>query len=77
MFADKLVTVLSFVLIAYVIVSWIPPLRSGPVGVVLDTVIGPVLAPIRMVIPPVGGLDLSVLALYFALSFVQRRFLRY
>jgi YggT family protein len=75
--ADQLVTIVCFILLGYVIISWIPALRSGPVGNFLEMIIGPVLAPIRMLIPPVGGLDLSVLVLYFALSFVQRRFLRH
>ena len=75
--AHRLITIVIVVLIVYVIVSWIPSLRNGPVGQILETVIGPVMSPIRKVIPAVGGLDLSVLVLYFALTFVQRRFLRY
>jgi uncharacterized protein YggT (Ycf19 family) len=70
------ITVFCVILIAYVIVSWIPGLRSGPVGSILETIVGPVVSPIRKVIPPMGGLDLSVLVLYLVLSFIQRRFLR-
>lgn len=75
--ADKIITVFIIVLIAYVIVSWIPPLRSGAVGAIFETIMGPVLMPIRSIIPPVGGIDLSVLVLYFLLSFIQRKFLRF
>ena len=70
------ITIFCVILIAYVIVSWIPGLRNGPVGAILETVVGPVVSPIRKVIPPMGGLDLSVLVLYLILSFIQRRFLR-
>ncbi len=34
--ADQLVTILMFILIGYVIISWIPPIRSGPVGGFLE-----------------------------------------
>tara|TARA_R110002096_G_scaffold147671_16_gene307672 strand:+ start:1138 stop:1407 length:270 start_codon:yes stop_codon:yes gene_type:complete len=74
--ADKAITVFIFVLLAYCIVSWIPSLRNGAVGATLETVMGPILAPVRMIIPPVGGLDLSVLVYFFGLQFVQQRFLR-
>jgi YggT family protein len=74
--ADIAITIIIWVLVAYVIVSWIPALRNGRVGTILDTIMGPILAPVRMVIPPVGGLDLSVLVYFFGLRFVQRRFLR-
>ncbi len=75
-FADKAITVFIFVLLAYCIVSWIPPLRSGPVGTTLETIMGPILAPVRMIIPTAGGIDLSVLVYFFGLQFIQKRFLR-
>ena len=72
--ADRVIMVILFILIAYVIMSWIPPLRDGVVGDILGMIVGPVINLIP--IPPVGELDLRVLVLYFALTFVQRRFLR-
>lgn len=71
--ADRAVSILLFVLIAYVIISWIPPLRVGIVGQIFEMVMGPLLMPIRMIIPPLGGLDLSVLVLYFLLRFIQQK----
>lgn len=69
------ITVVIWVLLAMVIVSWIPPVRDSIVGSILFTVTNPILAPIRAVLPAAGGLDLSPLILFFGLSFVQRRFL--
>lgn len=69
------VTVVIWVMLAMVIVSWIPPVRDSVVGSILFMVTDPILAPIRAVLPVTGGLDLSPLILFFGLSFVQRRFL--
>lgn len=74
--ADKAITVFIFVLLAYCIISWIPSLQNGPVGETFEMIMGPIMAPVRMVIPPVGGLDLSVLVYFFGLQFIQQRFLR-
>ena len=74
--ADFAITIIIWFLIAYVIVSWIPPLRDSVVGSTLEAIMGPVMAPVRKVIPAVGGLDLSILVYFFGLSFVQKRFLR-
>ena len=65
------------VLLAHVILSWVPrppePLRPVVVGV--RAVTEPVLAPLRRVVPPVqlGGaaLDLSILIVFFALILLR------
>ena len=65
------------VLLAHVILSWVPrppePLRPVVVGVRALT--EPVLAPLRRVVPPVqlGGaaLDLSILIVFFALILLR------
>ena len=65
----------TFVLIARAVLSWFP-IRpdSGLVPVLraLDTIINPVLQPLRRVIPPAGMLDLSYLALFFIIFIVQQ-----
>jgi len=75
--ADIAITLITYFLIAYVIVSWIPGLRNGPVGEILEKIMGPIMTPVRKIVPPVGGLDFSVLIVYFGLSFIQRRFLKH
>jgi YggT family protein len=56
-------------LIVYAVLSWIPSLR-GRWSDYLAMVVEPVLLPVRRVIPPVGGLDLSFLVVFFVLSIV-------
>lgn len=65
------------VLLAHVILSWVPrppePLRPVVVGVRALT--EPVLAPLRRAIPPVrlgsAALDVSILIVFFVLSIVR------
>ena len=70
---DKLVIGLaqlySLVLLVYAVLSWIPDLRGGWVRYIA-MLVEPVLAPIRRVIPPLGGLDLSFLVLILLLNFL-------
>ena len=58
-----------FVILIYVVLSWISP-GSGfnPVANLLAAIAEPVLRPLRRLIPPIGGLDLSPL---FALIGIQ------
>lgn len=73
-----IITVFIWVMLAMVIISWIPPVRSSPVGDILYTITNPILFPIRYVLAKVGlnvGIDFSPLILYFGLTYVQRRFL--
>jgi YggT family protein len=43
----------------------------NPIAAVFDQLTEPMLRPIRKVIPPLGGLDLSILVLIIGLQFVQ------
>ena len=67
---DAVATVFQIYLLCmlvYAIVSWIPAWR-GRWTEILARVIEPVLEPVRRVIPPMGGLDLSFLALFFVIQ---------
>ncbi len=57
---------LSLLLLVYAILSWVQP--QSPVMGTLDRLVGPLVRPIRRVVPPVGGVDLSVLLLIVALQ---------
>jgi YggT family protein len=57
---------LMVLLFVYVILSWVR--SDNPLGYVLDAIVGPLLRPIRRVIPTVGGFDLSPLVLVVALQ---------
>ena len=57
-----------FIILIYVILSWISPGTYNPAANLLATIAEPVLQPLRRIIPPIGGLDLSAL---FALILIQ------
>ncbi len=64
----------NFVLLARVLLSWIPMDTSNPtiaqiVGFIHD-VTEPVLAPVRNALPQTGMIDLSPLIVFFGISFV-------
>jgi YggT family protein len=54
-----------------VILSWVPLDRRNPLVTITHTLTEPVLAPIRNVLPPMGGLDLSPMILLFALQLLK------
>ncbi len=66
-----LIELYSFVIVAAVIVSWIPLDPRHPVAAVVYGLTEPVLAPIRRALPPMGGLDLSPMVLLIALQVVK------
>lgn len=61
------------VLILQAILSWVNP--QAPIAPAMNQLTGPLLAPIRKVVPLVGGVDLSpmilILAIYVILELVQ------
>ncbi|WP_094751446.1 YggT family protein [Psychromonas sp. CD1] len=59
-----------WVLILRAIFSWISK-GNNPVEAVMIQLSEPLLAPIRRFIPPIGGLDLSMVVVLFALQFVE------
>ncbi|ODS24571.1 hypothetical protein AB835_03035 [Candidatus Endobugula sertula] len=50
---------LSFIVL--VIISWIAPHNHNPAISLIVSITEPVLAPIRRIIPPMGGLDFSIM----------------
>ncbi|WNQ14218.1 YggT family protein [Paenibacillus aurantius] len=58
-------------IIAYILLSWLPNARDSVVGEWLAKLVEPYLAPFRKIIPPIGGmLDLSPIVALIALQFV-------
>lgn len=54
--------------IIHAILSWFPNAQGAPAARVLDQLITPLLAPIRRMIPNLGGIDLSPIALLLLLQ---------
>ncbi|HTV72417.1 MAG TPA: YggT family protein [Candidatus Acidoferrales bacterium] len=59
------------VLVIYAVVSWIPSLRGRWTDYVA-MLVEPVLMPLRRVIPPLGGLDISFLVLILVVQWLSR-----
>jgi YggT family protein len=62
----------SLVVLVTVIMSWLPIGRRNPLAIMLYRLTEPLLGPIRRVLPPMGGLDLSPMVLLVALQFLKR-----
>ncbi len=60
-----------YLIIAYVLLSWIPNARESFIGEILGKLVEPYLSPFRRLIPPIGGmLDISPIVAMFALRFL-------
>ncbi len=67
---SKIFGIYLLLMLVYAVVSWVPSLR-GRWTAYLAMVIEPVLVPVRRVIPPLGGLDLSFLVVVIILQVVR------
>lgn len=67
-----ILNIYSFVLFGRAIMSWFDPTFSSSIGRILYDVTEPVIAPVRQVIPPIGGLDLSIMVTIFLVIILQR-----
>lgn len=63
-------TLLFWILVIRALLSWFSQGRS-PVEYVMHQLTEPLLRPVRRVIPPIGGLDLSVLVVLVGLQFLN------
>ncbi|MGM9943737.1 MAG: YggT family protein [Lysinibacillus sp.] len=65
-------TIYTFMLIAYILLSWIPAAQDSAVGRFLATVCEPYLGIFRKFIPPIGMIDISPIVAFLALRFIQQ-----
>jgi YggT family protein len=70
-FLARLIDLYSLVVLVAVILSWVPLDRRNPLVTIARSLTEPVLAPIRKVLPPMGGLDLSPMVLLIALQILK------
>ena len=64
----RLIDLYSLVVLVAVILSWVPLDPRSPLPTITRRLTEPALAPIRKVLPPMGGLDLSPMVLLIALQ---------
>ena len=65
-FLARLIDLYSLVVLVAVILSWVRLDPRNPLVTITQGLTEPVLAPIRRVLPPMGGLDLSPMVLLIA-----------
>lgn len=70
--AHEALDIYRYVLFGAIIASWVAPGSSHPIVVFLNKVTEPVLAPIRKLLPDLGGIDISPIILLFAIHLLQR-----
>jgi YggT family protein len=61
----------SFVILVSVVLSWVQLPPNNPIVRVTNTLTEPLLAPIRRLLPNMGGFDLSPLVLLLALRLLR------
>lgn len=69
--ANSLLSIYFFVLLAYVIMSWIAPYSSQPAAELIKDLAEPICEPARRIIPPLGGLDFSIILVFVGLNLLQ------
>ncbi len=65
---------LWLLILGRVLISWVDPMGRSQIGAMLINTTEPILAPIRRLIPPMGGIDLGPLLLLIVLSALWRSF---
>lgn len=71
MFLIQLIDLYSLVVLVAVVISWIQLPHDNPIVGIVNMLTEPVLAPIRRVLPAMGGLDFSPLILLVLLRFLK------
>ena len=69
--AGLLVSIIFYSVIAMIVVSFLAPQSSHPAVEFIWELTEPVMAPLRQVLPPIGGLDFSPIILFIALNVIR------
>lgn len=73
-FLARVIDLYSLVVLVAVVLSWVQLDRGNPLVAITRRLTEPVLAPIRAVLPPMGGLDLSPMVLLIVLQLLKGLF---
>lgn len=66
----QILNIYILIMLVYAVVSWIPNIR-GKWSDYIAMLVEPVLVPMRRIIPPLGGLDLSFIILILIIQLVN------
>ncbi len=69
--ASVIVNMYFFGILALIIFSWIAPHSHHPALALLHQLTEPVMGPVRRLLPPVGGLDLSPILVFVAINVIE------
>lgn len=69
---DKGISLLMLIILVTSLLSWIQPDPRHPIVRVLHGIVDPILHPIRVLLPSLGGMDFSPLVAMLILSMLQR-----
>ncbi len=69
---SNLLYLYTLVLFGRALMSWFDPTFSSAIGQFVFKLTEPVVEPVRRIIRPMGGLDLSIMATIFLLIILQR-----
>jgi len=67
---QQAISIYSLLLIAYILMSWVPSMRETGFGKFLGKIVEPYLSFFRKFIPPLGMIDISPIVAIFALRFI-------
>ena len=67
----QLLDIYSVIVFGAVIISWMGLSQDNPIANFLYSMTEPLLAPIRQILPDMGGIDLSPLALLFGIRILR------
>ncbi|MBX3131597.1 MAG: YggT family protein [Polyangiaceae bacterium] len=68
----RLLDIYSLVVLVAVVSSWLRLSPDHPVSRLTEALVEPVLAPIRKILPSMGGFDFSPMVLLFGLQLLRR-----
>ena len=66
-----LVNIYFFALLAMIILSWVAPGSRHPAIYLVHPITEPVMAPVRKLLPPMGGLDFSPILVFILINVIQ------
>ncbi|MFJ7730532.1 YggT family protein [Lysinibacillus sp. NPDC097231] len=70
-FVDKAFNIYSFMLIGYILMSWVPAAQNSTIGRILEKACEPYLGIFRKFIPPLGMIDISPIVAIFVLNIIK------
>ena len=69
--ASLLINIIFYSVIAMIVVSFLAPQSSNPAVEFIWELTEPVMAPLRRILPPMGGLDFSPIILFIVLNVIR------